>query len=92
MVNCIKNKTQKQKVFSFNNKNVSELSNAIISCKLVNVIGNNSEIDVIWNLWKTKVLTLIETYIPRKTVKSNNKVPWLNNALKRMYRKQKRLH
>ena len=47
---------------------------------------------LISKIWKEEIFTLVYLHIPKKHVKINFKYPWLNNNLKKMFRKQKRLH
>ena len=48
-------------------------------------------IDEMWNSFHSKMMSLRETYIPSKTVKTQQSLPWINHVLRRLMRKQLRL-
>ena len=52
--------------------------------------GNN--IDIMWNEFKTLLLSAIEGNIPSHTQRRNNRYPWINKEVKRPLRKKKRLY
>ena len=51
----------------------------------------NMNVDGMWNSFHSKMMSLRERYIPSKTVKSQQSLPWINHVLRRLMRKQLRL-
>ena len=49
-------------------------------------------IDIMWNEFKTLLLSAIEGNIPSHTQRRNNRFPWINKEVKRLLRKKKRLY
>ena len=41
-------------------------------------------LEEIWTTFKTEIQNAMDTFIPSKTFKKNNTVPWFNRKLKRM--------
>ena len=52
--------------------------------------GNN--IDIMWNEFKTLLLSAVEGNIPSHTQRRNNRYPWINKEVKSLLRKKKRLY
>ena len=48
----------------------------------------NMNVDEMWNSFHSKMMSLREMYIPSKTVKSQQSLPWINHVLRRLMRKQ----
>lgn len=48
-------------------------------------------VDTNWTLFKEKVLSLIEKYVPRIVITSNLQSPWFSQSLKRLRNKKKRI-
>lgn len=44
-----------------------------------------------WNLFKEKVASLIEKYVPRIVISTNSQSPWFSQSLKRLCNKKKRI-
>ena len=78
--------------YCFNTVNLNLLSEECMKSKLNTCIDKIHCINEAWNIWKEEIFTLVDLHIPKKHVKINFKYPWLNNNLKKMFRKQKRLH
>ena len=51
-----------------------------------------TNIDIMWNEFKTLLLSAIEGNIPSHTQRRNNRYPWINKEVKRLLRKKKRLY
>ena len=81
-----------KEIYCFNTVNLNLLSEECMKSKLNTCIDKIHCINEAWNIWKEEIFTLVDLHIPKKHVKINYKYPWLNNNLKKMFRKQKRLH
>ena len=51
-----------------------------------------TNVDIMWNEFKTLLLSAIEGNIPSHTLRRNNRHPWINKEVKRLLRKEKRLY
>ena len=51
----------------------------------------NMNVDGMWDSFHSKMMSLKERYIPSKTVKSQQSLPWIKHVLRRLMRKQLRL-
>ena len=49
-------------------------------------------IDKLWDIFKTSLLTSINNNIPQKTITNRMKLPWVNNKLRKQINRNKRLH
>ena len=91
-INSSNVKLEKKTVYNFNNENINELREAIRTSNFSELVENGANINEAWEKWKYHLTLLMDTIIPKKHVKLNLKHPWLNNHLKKMYKKQKSLH
>ena len=51
-----------------------------------------SSVEDNWNYFKDAVFKVMDTWIPKKTVKKKADVPWMTKEIKRMIRKKKRMY
>jgi hypothetical protein len=52
----------------------------------------NSSVEDNWNCFKDAVFKVMDTWIPKKTVKKKADVPWITKEIRRMIRKKKRMY
>ena len=51
-----------------------------------------SSVDELWNIFNSKILDLMNNYIPTKLVQSNAKQSWINQNVKKIRRRKQRLY
>ena len=88
------NKQNPQKVYLFSKANWEEIYSACenLSVKIQNMVKLKDSLEEIWTTFKTEIQNAMDTFIPSKTFKKNNTVPWFNRKLKRMCRRKARLY
>ena len=90
----IYNKQNPRKVYLFSKANWEEIYSACerLSLKIQNMINMKDSIEHIWTTFKSEIQSAMDTFIPSKTFKKNNTVPWFNRKLKKMCRRKARLY
>ena len=86
------NKLQSRKVYQYHKGDWDSIKAGLTSfapkfrsdCQKMNI-------DEMWNSFHSKMMSLRETYISSKTVKTQQSLPWINHVLRRLMRKQLRL-
>jgi hypothetical protein len=53
---------------------------------------SRSNINDIWNTFKQHLFKCLDKHIPSKIIKSNNRLPWFNDKIKKMLRKKQSLY
>ena len=87
-----KSKCVKKRVSIYTTETIKNLRNAIGEADWNSTIDYNS-VDNSWNLWKGLLLKLIDENIPTRTVQSKSvSVKWFTSDLRKLIRKQNRLH
>ena len=88
------NKQNPRKVYLFSKANWEEIYSACenLSIKIQNMVKLKDSLEEIWTTFKTEIQNAMDTFIPSKTFKKNNTVPWFNRKLKRMCRRKARLY
>ena len=81
----IYNKQNPRKVYLFSKANWEEIYSACerLSIKIQNMINMKDSIEHIWTTFKSEIQSAMDTFIPSKTFKKNNTVPWFNRKLKK---------
>ena len=79
------NKLQSRKVYQYHKGDWDSIKAGLTSfapkfrsdCQKMNI-------DEMWNSFHSKMMSLRETYIPSKTVKTQRSLPWINHVLRRL--------
>ena len=81
----IYNKQNPRKVYLFSEANWEEIYSACerLSLKIQNMINMKDTIEHIWTTFESEIQSAMDTFIPSKTFKKNNTVPWFNRKLKK---------
>ena len=56
------------------------------------MVHENLRVEVIWKTYKSGIQTAMDNFIPSKTFKKKNSVPWFNRKLKKMTKRKDRLY
>ena len=93
-IKSVYNKRNPRKVYLFSKANWEEIYSACenLSVKFQNMVKLKDSLEEIWTTFKTEIQNSMDTFIPSKTFKKNNTVPWFNRKLKRMCRRKARLY
>ena len=88
------NRQNPRKVYLYSKANWEEIYSACerLSVKIQNMINLKDNIEHIWATFKSEIQSTMDTFIPSKTFKKNNTVPWFNRKLKKMCRRKARLY
>lgn len=82
-----------RKVYKFNKANWETIKNDIEDLsKTITNMYKNATAEQLWDYFKTNLLSTIERNIPHKMITSKKKLPWVNDELRIMINKSKRLH
>ena len=85
------NRKEKQKILLFDKANLSEIKTGLINFIDVNNI-NDMNVQKLWDKFKVCLNTLVEKYIPTKTVSGKQHLPWLNSDIKKLMKKRDRTY
>ena len=85
---------KRKTVFQFSKANWVGLRNKCIeiSTSTANDYTGDVNMQIMWNKFKSSLHAAIKEFIPSKTVKNRNNVPWMSPRLKSMIKKKTRLH
>ena len=88
-----KSKVYKRKMWNFKNANFDVYRQALNVVNWEECFVDQSDINIVANLWTSKLLSAAESSIPNKnvTVRPNDK-PWYRNYLRTLCRKKNRIH
>ena len=82
----------KREVWNFNNVNFSALNTELLENNWYSLFDSAFDIDVVYNTWFSHFRTIIEKYIPLKTVTIRPRDnPWMNGEVRRGICKHNRL-
>ena len=83
----------KRKIFQYSKGNMTSLRKDLseFGTNMIKNLRNNS-VQVNWNNLSTKIVTLMEKYIPTKMSSQRHNLPWFNRRLKCKKRKLQRLY
>jgi hypothetical protein len=90
-VNVKPDKPYGRKIYCFNEENIGNLKEYLKNFDF-SLIINEYDIDETWNDWKIMFLKCVDDYVPCKSGGKGNNMPWMNNDLRKLVRKQNRLH
>lgn len=77
-LNLNRNKVHR-KIYLFKNYNFDELR-YYVSCENFDTIieRNKNDVNMAWTEWKTRLMWLLDKYIPTRVLKNGNNSPWLD--------------
>ena len=85
------NRKEKRKILLFDKANWSEIKTGLINFIDVNNI-NDMNVQQLWDKFKVCLNTLVEKYIPTKTVSGKQHLPLLNSVIKKLMKKRDRTY
>ena len=85
-------RSYKRHVWNFNNVNITDLNDELSQLDWFSLCENSIDIDEIYSCWYGHYRSIIEKYIPLKTVtiRPNDK-PWMDSKVRLAIRKRDRL-
>ena len=54
--------------------------------------SESNDINYIWTTFKSQMFKILDTHIPTKVIKSNNKLPWINHKIRKMLKRKQNLY
>lgn len=82
----------KREIWNFNNVDTINLNKELLGTKWHPSLENATDIDEVYDVWFTLFRTIIEKYIPLKSVIIRHRdKPWMNSEVRRAIRKRDRL-
>ena len=87
-----RSRSYKRQVWNFNNVNITDLNWDLSQLDWFSLCENSTDIDVIYSCWYSYLRSVIEKYIPLKTVtiRPNDK-PWMDSKVRLAIRRRDRL-
>ena len=84
-VKSVYNKQKPRKVYLFSKANWNEIYEACenLSTEIIGMARENLKVESIWEKFKTGIQSTMDNFIPSKTFKKKNTVPWFNKKLKK---------
>ena len=73
-------------IFNYNQANFPELCRALSQTDFSLVITN--DIDQSWKQWRDLFLSIVNVYVPTKTLKDTNSPPWIDGEVPHLIRKK----
>jgi hypothetical protein len=79
----------KREIWNFNNVDFPALNIAVLGIDWYSLFDSEFDIDNVYNTWVAPFHTIIEKYIPRKTVTIRPRdKPWMNGIVRRAIRRR----
>ena len=87
-------KQPKHKIFLWDSGNLDEIRAQLLSFTdyYLSTFSPASPVDELWNTLSSKILDLMNNYIPTKLVQTNVKQTWINHNIKKIRRHKQRLY
>ena len=82
--------TTKEMIYDWKKANIDDFKSGLQVINWENCFANNST-KTCWNIFKEKLNTLQDQFVPKKLRRQNNRPPWMNHTILTMIRKKKRL-
>lgn len=88
------NKQQKRKIYKYAKADWDKIKEDCdtISSDVKTLIENGSNINDVWEKFKTSIINSMDKNIPSFQTNSKSKTPWINGKIKKMLRKKQRLY
>jgi hypothetical protein len=75
------NPKEKRKIYLFNKANWPEIKKGL-QCFSLNTNLKNMTVNEIWETFRSILYTLVNKFIPAKTVSGRHLIPWINSSIK----------
>ncbi|CAG2209704.1 MAPRE [Mytilus edulis] len=87
-------KSNPRKVYTWARANWDEVNKDLDSLlsQISNSIQNNQNVNEAWLMFKKHLFASLDKNIPSKIVKSNNRLPWITQKIKKMLKKKQNLY
>jgi hypothetical protein len=71
-----------RKVYNFTRANTDELNYYLGKCGLDNIVlSNRDDVNLAWHKWKSKVMSVINKFVPIGIIKNNKASPWIDGEV-----------
>jgi hypothetical protein len=83
-----------RKVLQYNKMNKPEMIKKLLETKIeMNKDHQNMTVDEVWDIFKKKVLDVVDQTVPSKMINNNKKrLPWITKEIKALIRKRNKLY
>jgi hypothetical protein len=85
------NPKEKRKIYLFNKANWPEIKKGL-QCFSLNTNLKKMTVNEIWETFRSTLDTLVNKFIPAKTVSGRHHIPWINSSIKKLMKKRDRLY
>ena len=84
----------KHKCYLWNRANIGEMREILsnFSMWLCDHYSVDTSVDFLWSSIQTKLIDLLDEYVPSKMVAYNNRQPWINRYIKQLSRRKQRCY